>query len=213
MNYMDYFEILVDGIHTTVMATVNEENIPLTMAVDLMDYDETGLYFITATGKSFYTRLKNNPNISFTSIKGDNTLSSVAISMHGKVVEIGKDKVEDLIEKNPYMREIYSTKKSHKVLTAFKIIEGRGDFISLKNGAMQRDHFSFNIEEGKELQYQISNACGGCGHCTRACPQTCITEDTIPYIIEQEKCLRCGSCAMACPNKGILQEYVNIAEQ
>lgn len=213
MKIIDYFKILVEEMHTTVMASVDEENKPITAAIDLMDYDDTGIYFLTANGKSFYTRISNNPYISLTSMKGNDTLSTIALSLHGKVIEIGKDIIPDLIEKNPYMKDIYPSLKSRKVLTAFKIIEGNGDYISLENGSMHRTSFSFGKEDSKELQYKISTMCGGCGHCVKACPQECISEDQIPYIIEQNKCLRCGACALACPNKGILQEFVNIENE
>lgn len=213
MQLVDYFKILVEDIHTTVMASIDENNKPITAAIALMDYDESGIYFLTANGKSFYSRISKNPYISLTSVKGENTLSSIAISLHGKVIEIGAEKIEDLLEKNPYMKDIYPNAKSRKVLTAFKIIEGNGDYISLEKGSFNRKNFLFGNVESKELQYIISDICGGCGHCVKACPQNCISEDQIPYIIEQDKCLRCGACAKACPNKGILHEYTEIKNE
>lgn len=55
MNYLKY---LVEEIHTTVMATVDNNGLPVTCAIDIMDYDDTGLYFLTAKGKNLYERLK-----------------------------------------------------------------------------------------------------------------------------------------------------------
>ena len=55
MNYLKY---LVEEIHTTVMATVDNNGLPVTCAIDIMDYDDTGLYFLTAKGKKLYERLK-----------------------------------------------------------------------------------------------------------------------------------------------------------
>lgn len=37
MNYLKY---LVEEIHTTVVATVDDEGLPVTAAIDMMDYDE-----------------------------------------------------------------------------------------------------------------------------------------------------------------------------
>ena len=45
MNYLKY---LVEEIHTTVVATVDDAGLPVTAAIDMMDYDEGGLYFLTA---------------------------------------------------------------------------------------------------------------------------------------------------------------------
>ena len=42
MNYLKY---LVEEIHTTVVATVDDAGLPVTAAIDMMDYDEGGLYF------------------------------------------------------------------------------------------------------------------------------------------------------------------------
>ena len=40
-------------IHSTVAATVDEDGLPATCAIDVMDADENGLYFLTARGKGF----------------------------------------------------------------------------------------------------------------------------------------------------------------
>ena len=59
MNYLKY---LVEEIHTTVVATVDDTGLPVTAAIDMMNYDEDGLYFLTAKGKGFYDRLKKAGN-------------------------------------------------------------------------------------------------------------------------------------------------------
>lgn len=48
MNTNDILRILQHEIHTTVVATVDEDNTPVTCAIDMMDFDESGLYFLTA---------------------------------------------------------------------------------------------------------------------------------------------------------------------
>lgn len=54
-NYLKY---IVEEIHTTVVATVDDVGHPVTAAIDMMDYDDRSLYFLTAKGKNFYDRLK-----------------------------------------------------------------------------------------------------------------------------------------------------------
>ena len=56
----EIFKYIVEEIHSTIIATVDENNRPVTCAIDIMDYDEGGIYFLTSKGKSFYKRLKNN---------------------------------------------------------------------------------------------------------------------------------------------------------
>ena len=86
---MDYLRYIVDEIHSVVFATVDVEGRPVTCAIDIMDSDETGLYFLTERGKKFYERLKADGNIAFTAVKGRDTLSSVAVSVQGKAKELG----------------------------------------------------------------------------------------------------------------------------
>lgn len=82
MNYLRYLE---KEIHSVIMATVDENGLPVTCAIDIMDSDENGLYFLTAKGKGFYDRLKKNGYAALTGMKGNGTLSCVAASVRGKV--------------------------------------------------------------------------------------------------------------------------------
>ena len=61
MQITDFFRIIQEDIHSTVIATVDSNNLPVTCAIDIMDYDSDGLYFLTARGKNFYERLKIQP--------------------------------------------------------------------------------------------------------------------------------------------------------
>ena len=70
MQARDYLKYIVEEIHSTVFATVDEKGCPVTCAIGMMDCDESGLYFLTAKGKKFYGRLKANENIAFTAMKG-----------------------------------------------------------------------------------------------------------------------------------------------
>lgn len=105
MNYLKY---LVEEIHTTVMATVDNNGLPVTCAIDIMDYDDTGLYFLTAKGKNLYERLKQKGYVALTGMKGSDTLSCVAVSVSGKAQEIGSEPLEKLFEKNSYTKSYVS---------------------------------------------------------------------------------------------------------
>ena len=58
MEAKEYLAYIVNEIHTTIVATVDDEGLPVTAAIDMMDSDESSLYFLTAKGKGFYDRLK-----------------------------------------------------------------------------------------------------------------------------------------------------------
>ena len=116
-NAETYFRYLVNEIHTTIVATVDDEGLPVTAAIDMMDCDENSLYFLTAKGKGFYDRLVKRGFLAFTALKGEDTMSSVALSVRGKVRELGYEKIPELFEKNPYMHQIYPTDESMQALT------------------------------------------------------------------------------------------------
>lgn len=149
MQTKEYLEYIVDHIHSTVFATVDSQGRPVTCAIDLMDYDENSLYFLTAKGKNFYDRLKANENIAFTAMKGEDTLSCVAVSVQGKAKEIGPDRLPDLFRKNPYMEKIYPDVRSHSALTVFKIYEGTGEWFDLSKLPIERASFFFRRSTGK----------------------------------------------------------------
>ena len=103
MEAKDYLAFISNVIHTTIVATVDEDGLPVTAAIDMMDSDENGLYFLTAKGKGFYDRLKKREFLALTAMKGEDTMSSVAVSVRGKVRELGSEKIPELIQKNPYI--------------------------------------------------------------------------------------------------------------
>ena len=203
MEAKDYLHYISDVIHRTIVATVDDEGLPVTAAIDMMDSDENGLYFLTAKGKSFYDRLKKREYLALTAAKGEDTLSSVAVSVRGKVRELGYEKIPGLFEKNPYMRKIYPTEESMKALTAFQIYEGSGEWFDLSKKPIERASFTFGGAKGKEEGYFITDACIGCQSCVAVCPQQCILADAILLFIHQANCLHCGSCFRVCPVQAV----------
>lgn len=199
MEAKDYLDYVANEIHRTIVATVDDEGLPVTAAIDMMDSDENGLYFLTAKGKGFYDRLKKREFLALTAMKGEDTMSSVAVSIRGKVRELGYDKIPELFEKNPYMREIYLTEESMQALTVFQIYEGSGEWFDLSKKPIERASFTFGGAEKKAEGYFITKACIGCGSCAAVCPQNCIIQDEIPFVIEEEHCLHCGNCMTSCP--------------
>ena len=206
MEAKEYLKYISEVIHTTIVATVDDEGHPVTAAIDMMDSDENGLYFLTARGKSLYDRLTKRRYIALTALKGETTMTSVAVSVRGGVRELGFERIPELFEKNQYMKEIYPTEESRKALTVFQIYEGSGEWFDLSKQPIERASFSFGGIEKKEEGYFITDACIGCGNCTRVCPQNCIRPEKIPYEIEQEHCLHCGNCLAACPAGAVIRK-------
>lgn len=200
MTTNDFLKYLQREIHTTVMATVDEDGLPITCAVDIMDYDDGGLYFLTAKGKSFYDRLVKQDYIALTGLKGKDTMHSVAISVRGKVKEMGNHMLPQILAKNSYMKKIYPTAESQKALTVFKLYEGSGEWFDLSKKPIERASFTIGDSKLKPDGYYLATEeCIGCHRCKNVCPQNCIDFSSVSAKILQENCLHCGNCRNVCP--------------
>ena len=141
--------------------------------------------------------------IAFTAMKGEDTLSCVAVSVQGKAEEIGPDKLPALFRKNPYMEKIYPDVRSRSALTVFKIYEGTGEWFDLSELPIERASFSFGGAQVKGTGYFVTDKCIGCQLCYSKCPQKCIDITRKPVFIRQENCLHCGNCYEICPARAV----------
>lgn len=206
MTATEYLRYLQKEIHTVIAATVYDKGLPITCAIDMMDSDDEGLYFLTAKGKGVYDRLKNSGYIALTGMKGENTMSCVAVSVRGKAREIGNSLLPRLFEINPYMNEIYPTAESRQALTVFQLYDGNGEWFDLSKKPIERETFTF--ENANEIQdgYFITEVCSGCRVCEAVCPQHCIDFIGASAVIRQENCLHCGNCLSVCPQKAVMRK-------
>ena len=194
-----YLNYLVEEMHTTVLATVDEEGKPVTAVIDMMYTDGDDLYFLTAKGKGLYKRLKADGHIALSSWKGEKSLNSKAISIRGVAVEMGEEPLSLLFEKNQYMYEIYKTKESRGALTVFKIEVREGEFFDLSANPIFREVFG----KGKHMGYHVTEKCIGCERCIQYCPQRIIKMKKGKAYIQEQHCLNCGSCLSICPANAI----------
>ena len=182
---------------------MDDADLPVTAAIDMMDYDDNSLFFLTAKGKGFYDRLKKREFLAFTAMKGEDTMSTVAVSIRGKVRELGSEHLSRLFEKNPYMAEIYQTEESQSALTVFQIYEGTGEWFDLSKKPIERASFTIGGAEKVEEGYFVTDKCIGCKLCYSKCPQKCIDISVKPVVIHQNNCLHCGNCYEICPARAV----------
>ncbi|WP_057490168.1 pyridoxamine 5'-phosphate oxidase family protein [Streptococcus orisasini] len=132
MKKSDYLKLLVDDIHSVVIASIDSEGRPTTRVIDMMYQDSKNVYFLTANTKAFYKHLKENPYISVTGMtQGNSTMERKMISLSGKAECIGREKLNILLDHNPYMYDIYPTEDGRKVLEVFCFAYARGEFYDL----------------------------------------------------------------------------------
>ena len=170
MEIQEILNILQKEIHTTIIATVDDKGNPYTCAIDIMLIEDNKLYFLTARGKSFYQRLMNRPYIALTGLKGEDTMSSVAISLQGQVRNIGHNKLAEIFENNEYMKNIYPSLEAREVLEVFEIYSFTGcqkcyDVCPQRCIDISRIPVTIKQEH-----------CLHCGKCKEICPQKAIIQ-------------------------------------
>lgn len=198
MAKTDYLKLLVDEIHSTTVATIGADGHPQTRIIDMMYYDDEGVYFLTTKGKDFYAQLIEQQFVAISATK-----DKVAVSLRGNVENIEKKNLDIMFEKNPYMKEIYPG-NTREAIEVFWLYEAQGEYFDISNPSnILRD--TIIIGDGKNVKtgYYIEKGCIGCKLCYSVCPQKCIDISSIPVKISQNHCLHCGRCAEICPKQCI----------
>lgn len=196
-----YLRMLVEEIHTSIVATIDKDGHPQTRAIDIMLWDEDGVYFLTARGKEFYQQLMDQGYIALSATKGKK-----AISIRGKIKNIGNRKLDEIFKKNPYMGKIYP-KSTRDVLEVFWFYEATGEYFDIEDpSAIVRDSIIIGTPKIRNSGYRILDNCTGCKMCDYVCPQKCIDLTQHPFTIEQNHCLHCGQCYEICPQHAIRKE-------
>ena len=145
MAKTDYLKLLVEEIHSTTVATIGTDGHPQTRIIDMMYYDAEGVYFLTAKGKAFYEQLMEQQFVAISATK-----DKVAVSLRGKVKNIGKKNLDIMFEKNPYMKEIYPG-DTREALDVFQLYEAQGEYFDISNPSkIVRD--TIRIGDGENIQ-------------------------------------------------------------
>lgn len=195
---MNYLEILVEKIHSCTVATIGEDGHPVTRIIDMMYYDDEGVYFLTAKGKQFYHQLMEQKFIAVSATK-----DKMSVSLRGKIRNIKEKNLDTIFERNPYMKDIYPG-NSKDALEVFCIYEAEGEYFDISVPShIVRNSFAIGKEKVRRSGYYVHQGCIGCKLCYSVCPQKCIDITSVPAVIDQNRCLHCGRCVETCPRKVI----------
>ncbi|MCD8108880.1 MAG: 4Fe-4S binding protein [Clostridiales bacterium] len=198
MTNLDYLKMLVKDIHSTTVATIGADGHPQTRTIDMMLWDEKGVYFLTAKGKAFYTQLMEQKYIALSATK-----DKKSVSLRGRIQNIGSEKLDEIFEKNPYMQKIYPG-DTRSALEVFRLYEASGEYFDISDPShVTRDSIVIGQPESVVSGYFVGSACIGCKLCYSVCPQKCIDISVKPVVIDQSRCLHCGRCAEICPKQTI----------
>lgn len=190
-----YIEMLVKDIHSVSVATLDDNKLPVSRIIDMMYYDEKGIYFLTARGKDFYNQLINQCYIALSGTK-----DGKGIFLRGRIKDIQHEYLDIIFENNPYMQRIYPD-NTRNILNVFCIYEAHGEYFDISSPSnVFRESFTVgSAQEKTEGGYYVSDRCRQCRICYSKCPQKCIDITVKPVVIDQSHCLHCGTCFQACP--------------
>ena len=198
MTRNDYLKLLVEDIHSATVATIGADGHPQTRVIDMMLWDEQGVYFLTAKGKAFYTQLMEQGFVALSAVKG-----KISISLRGKIKNIGGEKLDEIFVKNPYMQSIYPN-DTRAALEVFCLYEAEGEYFDISDPShVTRDGIVIGHAQSVQTGYFVGKGCIGCKLCYSVCPQKCIDISKKPVEIDQHRCLHCGRCAEICPKRTI----------
>ena len=193
-----YLKLLVEEIHSTTVATIGSDGHPQTRIIDMMHYDEDGVYFLTAKGKAFFDQLMEQHYVAISATK-----DKIAVSLRGKIKNIGKKNLDIMFEKNPYMKEIYP-RDTRDALDVFQLYEAQREYFDISNPSkIVRDTILIGNAEVIKTGYFVGEGCIGCKQCDSVCPQKCIDFSEKVAVIDQNHCLHCGRCVEVCPEQVI----------
>ncbi|MGN1405896.1 MAG: 4Fe-4S binding protein [Erysipelotrichaceae bacterium] len=197
---LKYLKLLVEDIHSVSLATLDEDNHPVSRIIDMMHYDEEGIYFLTAQGKDLYTQLMAQKYIA---ISG--TRDKRAVSLSGKIKNAEHKYLDLIFDKNEYMKDIYPD-NARDILNVFCLYEAQGEYFDISNPShIIKEHFTVGDIQMNESGYYVTDSCIGCKICYSFCPQKCIDISSIPVRIIQNRCLNCGRCFNSCPKQAIIK--------
>lgn len=198
MKNIEYLKMLVEDFHSTTIATIGADGHPQTRIIDMMLWDETGVYFLTAKGKAFYDQLMEQLYVALSATK-----DKKAISLRGKIENIGSEKLNEIFDKNTYMQKIYPG-ETRTALEVFRIYEAQGEYFDISVPShIVRDSIQIGNPDMQQIGYWVGKDCIGCKLCYSVCPQKCIEISSTPVVINQNHCLHCGRCAEICPKQTI----------
>lgn len=198
MNSKGYLKRLVEDIHSATVATIGADGHPQTRVIDMMLWDEQGVYFLTAKGKAFYRQLMEQGYIALSATK-----DKISVSLRGKIKNIGNEKLDEIFEKNSYMKAIYPG-ETRSVLEVFCLYEAEGEYFDISDPPhVTRDSFTVGAVVAVPSGYYVGDGCIGCKMCYSVCPQKCIDITKKLAVIDQKRCLHCGRCAESCPKQVI----------
>ncbi|MGF3066914.1 pyridoxamine 5'-phosphate oxidase family protein [Facklamia sp. P13055] len=133
MNIEKIMDIFQNDMKVAVLATVDNENKPHARHVHVGLANDKGIFFMTNPKTNLYQQLQDNKAVAMTAMKEEDYLIQV-IRIEGKVRELGKEKLTEILGNNPYVEIVYPDQADQVGAQVFQIYEGKGFYHSMTQG-------------------------------------------------------------------------------
>ena len=220
MTAKDCFRLLAGQTYSVSVAAIDEDGLPVSCVAELTADAEDGLYLLTAKNGVLCGLLNTKPYAAVSGTNGKELPHRITVSVHGWVEAEGAEMLPVLLAQVPSASDLYPD--AAEKLAVFRLYAGSGEWTDLSEDPPVSGSFTFGAEAQTEITeavqhesaapaaqeggYTVTDSCIGCGTCTDACPNGCITLDGDKAVIRQDECLQCGCCADACPVSAIEQQ-------
>ncbi|OKZ67270.1 MAG: (4Fe-4S)-binding protein [Clostridiales bacterium 41_12_two_minus] len=163
MTKMDYLKLLVDEIHSTTVATIGSDGHPQTRIIDMMYYDEEGVYFKNIGKKNLDIMFEKNPYMK--KIYPGDTKDAIEVF---RLYE-AQGEYFDISNPSNIVRDTITIGKTEAVQTGYFI--GK-ECIGCKLCYSVCPQKCIDISSVPVTINQ--NHCLHCGRCAEICPKQCI---------------------------------------
>ena len=133
MQVEDIMQILQNDMKVAVVSTVDGAGQPHARHINMGVANENGIFFMTSPKTDFYKQLKANPKVAITGFNEDGYVVQV-IRITGKVRDLGKEGLEEVLEDNPYVEQVYPDESDRQNVQVFHLYEGDGFYHSMSQG-------------------------------------------------------------------------------
>lgn len=152
MEVTEILKILQQDIKAAVFSTVDAEGKPHARHANVGVANEQGIFFMTSPKTNFYAQMKANPHVAITGMHQSGYLIQV-IRIEGKVKEIGKEKLEEVLKDNPFVQHVYPDDADRQTVQVFQMYQGKGTYQSLTQG--HKYQFEIGLKDDKAQAQSI----------------------------------------------------------
>ncbi|WP_303975213.1 pyridoxamine 5'-phosphate oxidase family protein [Streptococcus merionis] len=124
---------ILEDMKVAVFATVDKDGLPHARHAHIGVANEQGIFFMTGTATNFYRQMLDTEHVAITAMSQEDYLIQV-IRIEGRVKQLGRERLEELLKDNPYVNYVYPSKEDQEGVQVFQLYEGQGFYHSLTQG-------------------------------------------------------------------------------